>query len=123
VLEDLSDVVVKRPTEIKVTIPYDYQYGELIARALDLGVPWTSGSLATFLEALAKGHDAVKHVQTRRGNLQRLTNEQLDYFKEIIREGATPSAAVAEMKNKFDVVVTRSYVCHTRTRMCERGEL
>lgn len=120
----LCDVYVTEAKPISVTIPYDILGGEGVARALNLGVPWTSGDLASFFEALGRGYEALAKERRDEASTMRKMNEyHLECLKDYIREGIMPTPIVGMMKSRFDVDITRSYVCHTRTRMRARGEM
>lgn len=121
----LCDVVIDDTLqEIKVTIPYDYAGGNVVVRALQLGVPWTSGDLASFLDAIALAHDTLERQRREeKAQLRQSTLESMAALKEMIRAGDMPTKIVGAIKARFDVDITRSYVCKTRRRMEARGEL
>lgn len=71
--ECLCDVVVQATTPINFGLT-DTWHGEAIARAMNLGVPWSSSDVATFGEALLKAYD-IWSSDTRRG--ERIETEAL----------------------------------------------
>lgn len=121
----LCDVVIDDTLqEVRVTIPYDYAAGPYIVRAMELGVPWTSGDLASFLDAIALAHDTLEEQnREKKAQLRQSTVASLTAMKDMIREGKQPTQIVGAIKARFDVDITRSYVCKTRRRMEARGEL
>jgi len=131
--ECLCDVILKDgPGEIKSVIPYSYQFGPEIVERLQLGVPWTGNALVVFLQAI----DKLEYYRRRpnlwvngtpqeymNNRMKKLTPEQLDVLKDLIRDGLMPTAAAETMNEQFGVNITRSYVAKTKSRMIDRGEL
>lgn len=128
-LECLCDVIIKETKPITATIPYDLKFGPEVCEHLGLGVPWTGADLADFFEALAKVQE-LAHRPSLWGDrkvysmkeLKKMNAEQLFAMKEMIRSGMMPTPVLRKMESDYGVIITRSYVAKTKTRMIQRGE-
>jgi len=56
--DELSDVHIKSETPLNYSFT-DLPYADIICKAKNLGVPWTSQQLADLMEGLSAAHDAV----------------------------------------------------------------
>lgn len=120
----LCDVVITKPTETKVCIPYDMVNGPAIAYYGD----W-DGTLLHWFEISRKAWDAIHLFRIRpdippTGHFARkLPNEVYDYIVDGIRQGKQPTPLKNEVQQMFDVTINKSYVTHLRKRLQKRGEL
>jgi hypothetical protein len=128
-VECLCDVVITNPiTADYPIIPYQVNAGV----ALAVYGRW-DGTLIHWLDLTRYAWGIIHEHRTR----ERLMQERPDlmqrpttippeaymYLRERVKQGAMPKEVLAEMLDKFDVTISKSYVSHTRARMKERGEL
>lgn len=122
--ECLCDVVITKPTEVTVRIPFDIQHGPAIAYYGN----W-DGTLVHWFEIQRKAMDALHLAKTRpdiphTGKFARqLPNEVYDYLVEGIKAGMNPTPLRQEIIDRFDYTINKSYVTQLRKRLAKRGEL
>jgi len=127
--ECLCDVIVKKATEVRVTIPYGMTNGEAIAHY----GKW-DGSLLHWFELSDIAWDAIKAVRASRvesydkqqqdGKFKRsLPPDVYAYLVRGIKENKQPTPLRQEIIDIFDYTINKSYVTKLRQRLQARGEI
>lgn len=121
----LCDVIIKEPTQIRVSIPYGIEYGDEIARY----GKW-DGTLAHWFQLVDFAYSALwkfrneQPVTDNRGRYARgLPDDVYAFLVQRIREGGQPTPVKNEILDRFGVTIHKSYVTQLRKRMTLRGEL
>lgn len=123
--ECLCDVIVKEVTPINYGLPDYLLGGKWVAGQLGIGTPWTSASLADFMQAYLAAWDIyARPIEDRQAvaSLRKMNAVQFDDLKRMVRLGYEPRTCVDEMYALHGVEVSRSYICKLRKRMQARGE-
>ena len=122
--ECLCDVIITKPTEVKVRIPFDINHGPAIAHY----GKW-DGTLVHWFEIQRKAQDALHLMLTRpdippTGHFARkVPNEVYNYLVERIKDGISPTPLRQEIIDLFDYTIHKSYVTQLRKRLKKRGQL
>jgi hypothetical protein len=127
--ECLCDVIVKKATEVRVTIPYGMTNGEAIAH---FG-KW-DGSLLHWFELSDIAWDAIKAVRASRvdsyeeqqqdGKFKRsLPPDVYAYLVRGIKDNKQPTPLRQEIIDIFGYTINKSYVTKLRQRLQARGEI